>query len=371
MQWMGKGGSREDRDRGLRGLLSDPPLRDRITWREGIQPQTLISEDRGLMARTFGTLFVLGGLLGLFLLVIREDAEREVTSLALLSALTVLLGAVSFVGYRRLPVPFFHVLLVAGTAMITIQGAASSEGGEAAYAFYYVWIVLIASLFFSLRAAAVHATIAAVAFAAVLLAEDTPYRINLLVSMVATFGTTGAITAILRGRIEGVATELSAKAHTDTTTALTNRRGFDEAFKAEIERARRFARSLSLIICDLDRFKAVNDKLGHAEGDTALRRASAAIVEATRGSDLVARLGGEEFGILLPDTAGPAAFAVAERIRDTIGTEFDGYPVAVTVSCGVATLEVGAGRHELFHAADTALFAAKREGRNRSATGAG
>jgi diguanylate cyclase (GGDEF)-like protein len=359
------------RQRPLRGLLTDPPLVDRLTWREGIQAQTLISEDRGLMARTFGTLALLGGVLGLLLTAVGNDNQRETLSLVLISVASLVLGVIAFVGYTRLPHAFFHGALLFGTGLITIAGADGAPGGEAAYAFYYVWIVFVACLFFSIGAAALHAAVAAGAFAAILLVRDNPFEINLLVSAIATFGATGAIVGILRARVEGVASALASEVNTDPMTGLINRRGFDAGFRAEVDRAAKLGRSLSLIICDLDRFKAVNDELGHEEGDLTLGRASAAIAEATRTSDLVARLGGEEFGVVLPETDAEGAFAVAERIRNSIRVEFDGFPVTVTASCGVAALEVGAAHEDLFRAADAALYVAKRDGRNRTATGRG
>ncbi len=125
--------------------------------------------------------------------------------------------------------------------------------------------------------------------------------------------------------------------------------------------------SLSLVICDLDRFKKVNDQLGHEEGDDALRRAAAAIVRAVRSIDIVFRLGGKEFGVLLPNPDTLEAYAVAERIRLSIQDDFAEYPVPLTASCGVATRRKGSfDRKRLLRAADDALYRAKGAGRNRS-----
>jgi diguanylate cyclase (GGDEF)-like protein len=351
----------------VRGVRDDPPLIDRLMWREGIFPQTLVAADRGLMARTFGTLFAVGGLIGLVSLAIGES-DRAGLEVALISALSFALGAVCFVGYRRLPIGFFAAVLAVGTAMIT-AGMASSDapGSEGVYGFFYVWVVFMAYLFFSARAATAQALIATVAFAVVLFTRDAPFATNLLIAAVATFGAIGVLTGVVRAHVERMVSELASEAHTDPVTAITNRRGFDLRFTAEIDRARRLGRPLSLVICDLDRFKAVNDELGHGEGDLALRRAAVAIGEAVRGGDTVARLGGEEFAIVLPETRAAAALSVAERIRHGIRIEFEGFPVAVTVSCGVASLGPELADDELFRAADTALYAAKRAGRNATA----
>ena len=352
---------------GLRELLADPPLIDRITWREGIRPQTLISLDTGLIARTFGTLYWAGGILGLTMLVAGRGTEGSDFALAMLIAAALLLGAVCFVVYDQLPSWFFQAMLALGTLMIGAATAAASDGAEGIYGLFFVWIVLVSFLFFSRRSAALQAVFAAVVYGTVLIADDAPYAASLLIVACATIGTTGAIVGLLVARVERIASGFAAQAHTDPVTAIGNRRDFDERFKMEIERAERHGRPLSLVVCDLDRFKEVNDKLGHEEGDEALRRVAAAIVGAVRSIDAVTRLGGEEFGVILPDTNRERASQVAERIRTAIGAEFASYPVPLTGSCGVAcTDDAGVNLHDLFRAADGALYVAKREGRDRT-----
>jgi len=350
------------------GLLSDPPLIDRLTWREGIHPQTLISRDRGLMARTFGTLFGVGAAVGLAILLIGENADRDDGVIAAIIALSLALSVVCLVGYRRLPVAFFAAMLTLGTVLISIAASAASAGAEAVYGFFYVWVVFVAFLFFSTRSAALQSLFAAVAYAVVLLANETEFAASLLISAIATIGTTGALVGLLMARIESIATGFAADAHTDPVTAIANRRDFDQRFARAVERARRSGQPLSLVICDLDRFKEVNDALGHEEGDIALRRAAATIAVSVRSLDAVARLGGEEFGVILPDTDREMGIQVAERIRKAIDAEFEHYAVHVTASCGLATTQDAVGGEEgLFHAADNALYAAKRAGRNRTA----
>ena len=250
--------------------------------------------------------------------------------------------------------------------MITAAAASAASGAEAVYGFFYVWVVIIAFLFFSVRMATFQALFAAASYGAVLVIGDVPYATNLLLSAAATFGTAGALIGVVRSHTERLAAGLASEVHTDMVTGLTNRRGFDDHFRREVDRASRSRRPLSLVICDLDRFKAVNDGLGHEEGDVALRRTAIAIVEATRSSDVAARLGGEEFAVLLPDTDERHAYAVAERIRDSVRVEFDGFPIKITISCGVASLAVGSDHEILYRQADAALYAAKEGGRNRT-----
>jgi diguanylate cyclase (GGDEF)-like protein len=351
----------------LRALLADPPLSVRLTWREGIFPATLISEDRGLVARTFGTLYVVGGTVGLATVLIADGAVRDRGWLAAICMLALLLGAVCFIGYRRLPPSAYHVMAFLGTALITAAVATAAPGAEHVYAIFYVWLVFLVFLILSARAAALQLALASVAYSLVLAARDAPFAATAIVTTVATLATIGGIMALVRTRLEQMTVDLASEAATDPVTALANRRGFDSRFPLEVDLAQRSGRPLSLVVCDLDRFKAVNDRLGHEEGDRALRRVAAAIANSLRAADSVARLGGEEFCVLLPDTSAAEAFRIAERIRTSIESAFDDYPISLTASCGVACLGGGVSDTDaLFRAADAALFAAKEAGRNRT-----
>lgn len=207
--------------------------------------------------------------------------------------------------------------------------------------------------------------------------------------------------------------QLAQVATTDALTGLCNRRQFDRDLEDELHRAARFSQSLSLITFDIDFFKAVNDKWGHAQGDEVLRAFARVLEDAKRSIDTVARLGGEEFGALLPATGHEGARAFAEKVRVSIeklqlpliaGEDENGREtISITVSCGAAVLEHpenkeevvqqdglwvdrGEGKNivpaeviadalsnynlsplarELMHSADLLLYRAKTEGRNR------
>jgi diguanylate cyclase (GGDEF)-like protein len=167
--------------------------------------------------------------------------------------------------------------------------------------------------------------------------------------------------------------QLTALSTTDALTGLANRRSFDHALDLEWRRSVRAGTWLSLAIVDIDAFKLLNDTLGHPAGDACLARLGVVLKRAAnRSGELAARLGGEEFALLLPDTSPDAALIVAERTRDDVLAlrhEHPSSPVApvVTVSIGVATVRPAAGADPegLVHAADEALYDAKRSGRNR------
>jgi len=164
---------------------------------------------------------------------------------------------------------------------------------------------------------------------------------------------------------------LKRLASTDALTGAVNRREFIERGSAELARAARSRRPTTLLVLDLDHFKSVNDRYGHPGGDAVLKALVAMLKRETRVSDIVARLGGEEFAVLLPETSLEAALPVAERIRSALearGIAHGETAIHATVSIGVAQSTVTIGDLEaLVAAADVALYAAKTGGRNRVA----
>jgi len=159
-------------------------------------------------------------------------------------------------------------------------------------------------------------------------------------------------------------TLLEHRSITDPLTGLFNRYHFEAMLKREIARCSRYDVSLSLLLVDLDRLKPLNDRWGHQAGDRALTRVAAAIQKSLRGTDIAARIGGDEFAIILPDTDAVAGLIVATRIRRALVE--DGSTM-VTVSGGLVELTRGtsdASSSQLMAAADLALYAAKNTGGN-------
>jgi diguanylate cyclase (GGDEF)-like protein len=193
-----------------------------------------------------------------------------------------------------------------------------------------------------------HAWVAAFTIELVLYAVGTVFIIFLMVS-------------------ERTVTAHKTAASIDPLTGLFNRRGFSELCGRMIEREAGVGRAVSVLIFDIDHFKAVNDRFGHPAGDEILKLFANVLLHALRVTDIVGRIGGEEFAALLPCSTEEAVVA-AERVRETFasaGVQIDDMPVPTSVSIGVATGENGIDLNAMLAAADTALYRAKRGGRNR------
>lgn len=168
--------------------------------------------------------------------------------------------------------------------------------------------------------------------------------------------------------------ELENQAHVDGLTGLANRRRFMELAELEHARAVRYGNSLSVLMMDIDHFKAVNDTYGHKSGDLVLQKLAKVCHQAVREFDIIGRLGGEEFAILLPETGGDKALEVAQRLRQAIAVSRvplgPARRVSITASIGVATLTDRSKKLDsLLNDADKALYEAKRAGRNKVCVG--
>jgi two-component system, cell cycle response regulator len=153
---------------------------------------------------------------------------------------------------------------------------------------------------------------------------------------------------------------------TDSLTHVANRRAFDDRLEDAFEHAKRYERPLSLVLVDIDHFKSINDTHGHDAGDRVLRRVADVLAENSRHTDFVARIGGEEFAVLLPEIALFEGMQFGEKLRCNIAiAPFSTGPV--TISIGIANMPHSRviSSAELFRAADQALYRAKANGRNR------
>ncbi len=202
------------------------------------------------------------------------------------------------------------------------------------------------------------------------LGGDPTTPLALLLRCCVTFTLTLGYLWMLGRRLE---TRLNRLARQDALTRVANRRALWEAGDNAMTHARRQGAALSVLMIDVDHFKSVNDRWGHGVGDRVLMAVAGTIGASLRNGDLLGRVGGEEFAVLLPDAKAEAAAGVAERIRkavETLVVDTDKGPVTCTISAGVAVLEDHAVWDRLIDEADRALYRAKTGGRNRVETAA-
>lgn len=170
----------------------------------------------------------------------------------------------------------------------------------------------------------------------------------------------------LTGGIVAAAVRATAAAGTDRLSGIANRARLDDTLATELAQSSRNRRPCAVAMLDLDDFKAINDVHGHRAGDRVIVETARRLAATARTADVVGRWGGEEFVVIAPDTARDGATRLAERCRAAIAaTPMLGSRLAVTVSVGVAVAEVGDDPRSLVHRADTAMYRAKRAGRNQ------
>jgi diguanylate cyclase (GGDEF)-like protein len=350
---------------GLRSALRT--ARRRLDWRTieiGPDPEL----QRGVIARTLAYLFGFGAILLGVTLMLPGAPGRDELALAVVAAIALLVAVGLLTSFDRTPM---WVLILAPAAGSLLVGAVIRFAGpeaSAAYALYFAWVVIAAANYLSRTATALHGIFAVAVYAAAIqIAGPGPAPTGVQLAMLA--GTAAVAAYVMAGlavRVRELVRRLEDDANTDPLTGLDNRRALHEQFKRELARAARSRRPLALIVCDLDLFKRFNDAHGHLVGDDALRRVARVLDEITRQAETAARIGGEEFAVLAPDTDEPGAVALAERLRIAIDREFADERPPLTISCGIAIHHPGRrAASDLFDAADQALYTAKEAGRNR------
>jgi diguanylate cyclase (GGDEF)-like protein len=264
----------------------------------------------------------------------------------------------------RLPIAAMAALGPIGALLIGVAIATTNGHGDGAA--LYAWPVLWESYFFGRRGAITIVAWVGIVHAVALTA--TPAGVGYVdrwLDVMVSMTVVGGVTDLLSARNERLLQRLAGEARIDGLTGLLNRRGFVEAAKAEMSRARRSRSPLGFVSFDIDHFKAINDEFGHDTGDRVLARLGQIFREQTREGDLVGRMGGEEFVVLLVDSGVEQSLEYAERMRAAFAVEAPGLPLA-TLSAGVTATTVAVELQPHLQLADAALYAAKRGGRDQS-----
>jgi diguanylate cyclase (GGDEF)-like protein len=321
--------------------------------------------DPGLMTRALAGLFAAGATLALLTVALPHPAQASEVGLLVIVGIAYVVAGVLFWSADAVPGWVLRVALALGSTLITAVAYFSAQS-PSPLVFFYLWVFLYSAYFFSSREMAAQIVYVGFAFAALLTARPPSGGIPAwwLVGM-GTLLVAAILIRSMRERVELLIANLYDAARTDPLTKLPNRRGFRELLDLELERARRGRGKMTLVVGDMDHFKEVNDRSGHRAGDAALQRVARLLQDGKRAIDGLARVGGEEFALILPDTDLHAALTIAERLRCEVRDEFAKDAVAVTISFGVASY----GRHgetaaSLLRTADEALYAAKANGRD-------
>ena len=151
----------------------------------------------------------------------------------------------------------------------------------------------------------------------------------------------------------------------DPLTGLQNRRAFMDSFRRERHRALRFQSPITLVMCDIDHFKSINDRFGHATGDNVIKLVARELQDASRGSDLVARMGGDEFILIMPNSRVSGGQILVDRVRQKLANRSQYKDLPISLSFGVAEMDLAQSEDIAIHMVDNAMYVAKAEGRDR------
>jgi diguanylate cyclase (GGDEF)-like protein len=273
-------------------------------------------------------------------------------------------AAVLYFGGSRLPVAGLALLGPVGAALIAF--ALATTPGVSDGAVLYLWPVLWEAYFFGRRGAIAIVAWVAVVHGVALETMPNGGNFDRWLDVVVVTAVVAAVVELLSTRNRQLLEQLAEEAQVDNLTGLLNRRGFAERGQIELARAKREVDWLGVASFDLDHFKAVNDEFGHDVGDRVLARAAELFRAQMRDTDVLARVGGEEFVALLPGDGVAEAEALAERVRTALAdSEHPSLP-KVTVSVGVASAVAPDRLEEVLKGADRALYEAKSGGRNRT-----
>ena len=310
--------------------------------------------------RVSGAMMLAGASLGAISVLLPPRAGNSDAIILVLVAIAAVFGVVLVRSRQALPEWLFGLAIATGTALVTY---ATYEGGLATGTedneMLYVWICLLAFNFLSFRHAVLQLALVGVAYGVLLTAEPSGQSVTRWLISMTTLAVAGLLVHRLRASRDRLVSELTERATRDDLTGLLNRGALEERAALELARARRDGTPVSLIVLDIDGFKAFNDGLGHPAGDQLLRAVADGLRLQTRQVDAMARLGGDEFGVLLPGAAIGDAVLVAERLREAARIEGGAW---ATLSLGVAEGDGSGDFEHLWHEADAAMYEAKRAG---------
>jgi diguanylate cyclase (GGDEF)-like protein/putative nucleotidyltransferase with HDIG domain len=320
-----------------------------------------------LMARVLAGLFAAGATLAMLTVALPHSPHANILGLLLIVAdayLTALLLV-----WRAAAVPrwMLPITLACGTTLIA-GVAYFSARTPSPLIFFFLWVFVYSAYFLTPVESALQISYLGLMYGALLVMRPAPGgAVEWWVVGMATLAVAAAVVRLMRKRGEELVARLYDAGRKDPLTGLSNRRGFRELLDLELERARRGETELTVVIGDVDHLKETNDRSGQHVGDAVLLGVAKILDPGKRPAGAVARVAGQRFAVILPDTSAEAGYLVAERLRLRTREELDGHPVGVTISFGLATFpRDGQTAGSLLRATDLAIHSAKQLGRDRT-----
>ena len=321
------------------------------------------------MWRAAALFYAAGAVVTLVALVLPHQPQVDEGGAAVLGAIAIAVCALLALGRERLPASTYPLLCFTGTLFVSFSLLFNGErhgGASGDDEMYYLWVVLYASCFLPPLMTAVQVALASGAYAVTLVVvAPGDVAVSRWVSTTGLLTGAAIVVCLLSARIARLIATLDAAAGSDPLTGLANRRAFEDAFERDLAHAERSGEGFALLVGDLDGFKELNDRFGHARGDEVLVTVGRLLRAQTRARDLAVRLGGDEFALLLADTGAPAAQAAGTRLAEACRREGGG----IELSFGIAAHGPdGASLDELLRAADARLYVAKRDAQSASSS---
>ena len=327
------------------------------------------AESRRFATRFAGQMLIIGATLGTFLTLVLSVRSGLFSVGWFVNVGAGVVAALWGLVYVLLPNPAPDRVLratPAAAALLITFTLAFNHSNAADGMLLLSWPLLFAAYLLPRRTAYWTLVVVAACLTVIFAAGSGPDRFAAWIETTTSTALTLIVILRVRAQADRLKKALAEQASTDPLTGLGNRRAFDEALEREISRQRRTRAPLSLLAVDVDHFKKINDTWGHAAGDDTLVALGDLLPRLVRASDTVSRVGGEEFGVLLPDCPAPQARARADALRAQVWAASRDWTHPVTVSVGVATVPDSADAlDDLVVAADMALYAAKEGGRDR------
>lgn len=320
-----------------------------------------------LMARVLASLFAAGATLAMSTVALPHAPDANTVGLLLIVAAAYLVAAVLVWQAGSVPRWSLPIALAGGTTLIA-GVAYFSARSPSPLIFFFLWVFVYSAYFLTPLEAGLQISYLGLMYGALLLVRPAPGgAVEWWIVGMATLAVAAAVVRLMRNRGEELVGRLYDAGRTDPLTGLSNRRGFRELLDLELERARRGETELTVVIGDVDHLKEVNDRSGQQVGDAVLLRVARILDPGKRPIGAVARVAGQKFAVILPDTSADAGYLVAEGLRSQTRAELAGDLVGATISFGLATFpQDGQTAGSLLRATDIAIHAAKQNGRDRT-----